>query len=130
MLEFFVKLVSCWKLPANATKSSILAFAMVLDKSLCFFQKTFYITCFIIYFNMCSQVRTLSKNVTFQGRGMIKIWAFVNVGPENLCHWVRNIKKGYGHFPFSHDIILMQNYVIIFILSSLVNICQNYIGLC
>ena len=49
------------KLLNNATRSSILAVTMVLDKSLCFFRKPPNATCFIIYFNMCSQIRTLWK---------------------------------------------------------------------
>ena len=30
---------------------------------------------------------------------------------------------------FSHDIILKQNCIVIFMLFSFINICQNYIGL-
>ena len=39
------------------------------------------------------------------------------------------MNKEYGNFPFSQDIILKQNYIVIFISLSLVNICQNFIGL-
>ena len=37
----------------------------------------------------------------------------------------------YGNFPFLYlyDIILQQNYIVIFVSFSLLNICQNYIGL-
>ena len=38
------------------------------------------------------------------------------------------MKKVYGNFPFSHDIILKQNYIIISIPLSLVNIYHNYTG--
>ena len=43
----------------------------------------------------------------------------------------QNMKKEYGNFPFLYlyDIILKQNYIVIFISFSLLNICQNYIGL-
>ena len=45
MLRFFVKSVSGWKLLNNATKSSNLAVAMVLDTSLCiFFRKPSNVT--------------------------------------------------------------------------------------
>ena len=43
---------------------------MVLNTSLCFFRKPSNATCFIIYFNIYSQIRT---NVTFKREGMIKI---------------------------------------------------------
>ena len=40
------------------------------------------------------------------------------------------MKKTYGNFSFSHDIILKQNYIVVtFISLSLVNICQKCIGL-
>ena len=34
----------------------------------------------------------------------------------------------YINFPFSHDIVLEQNHIAMFISLSLINICQNYIG--
>ena len=43
----------------------------------------------------------------------------------SLC---QKYEKEYGNFPFSNDIILNQNYIVIFISLSLVKICQNYIG--
>ena len=61
---------------------------------------------------MCRQIRTHK----------IKRWKFVNFGAGNSCYWVRSMKKQYGNFPFSHRIILKQNYVVIFILLSSVNI--------
>ena len=39
------------------------------------------------------------------------------------------MKKENGSSIFSQDIMLKQNYMVIFISLSLVNICQNYIGL-
>ena len=39
------------------------------------------------------------------------------------------VRKEYGNFPFSHDIISKQNYIVIFISLSFVNICQNYVGI-
>ena len=40
------------------------------------------------------------------------------------------VEKENTNIPFSRDIILKQNYIVMFIsLLSLVNICQNYIGL-
>ena len=103
---------------------------MVLDTSLWFFRKLSNATCFIINFNMCSQVTTLWNNVTFKEIGMIKIWKFVSFKIEDSCDWVRSMKKVYRNFPFRHDIILWQNYIVIFRSLSLVNICQSYIGLC
>ena len=44
----------------NATISSILAVAMVLGTSVFFFRKSSN-ACFIIYFNMCRQIRILCK---------------------------------------------------------------------
>ena len=60
---------------------------------------------------------------------MVKIWQFVNFEAGNSCHWVRSMKRKYRNLPLSHDIILKLNYTVIFISLSLVNICQNYIGL-
>ena len=60
---------------------------------------------------------------------MIKTWKLNNFGAGNSCHEVRSMNQESGHFPFSHDIILKQNYIDIFIWLSLVIICQNYIGL-
>ena len=45
------------------------------------------------------------NKATFKGRGMI--WA------GNSCHRPRSMKKEYGNFPFSHEIILKQNYIVI-----------------
>ena len=56
----------------------------------------------------------------------MKICQFFGAG--NSFHEVRNMKKRYGIFPFSHEIILKQNYIVIFISLSLVNLSQNYIG--
>ena len=75
---------------------------MVLDSSMWFFRKPSNVTCFIIYFNMCSQIKTFKNNVTFKGKGMINIWKFVNFGAGNSCHWVRSIKKENGNFSARH----------------------------
>ena len=48
----------------------------------------------------------------------------LNFQTRNSCHWVRIMKKEYENFPFSHKIILKENYIVM----SLVNICHNYIG--
>ena len=61
MSGFFVKLVSSWNLLIYTAELFILAAVMVLDKSLCFFRKNSNATCFIIHFNMCSQISALWK---------------------------------------------------------------------
>ena len=129
MLGFFVKLVSRWKLIANETKSSILDVGIILDTSLCFFRKASNATCFIIHFNICSQIRTLWKWCHVQRKRGNKITKFVYFGAGNSYHWDRSMKNDYENFPFSNDINLKQNYIVIFVLLSLVSICQNYIGL-
>ena len=77
LLAFFVKLDSGWKLLTNATKRSILAVAIVLDKSLCFFRKPSNANCFKIFFNMCSQIRerndTNMKICQFWGKEFISL---------------------------------------------------------
>ena len=60
---------------------------------------------------------------------MIQIWKFVNFGAGNSYQWVRSMKNEFGNFLFSHENILKQNYTVIFISLSLINICQNFIGL-
>ena len=130
MLGFFVKLVSGWKLLPNVTKSSNLTVVMVLDTSLQFYRKPSSATCFIIYFNMYSQIKTLWKQCHVQRERddtNMKICQYL--GKEFMCHWVKSMKKVYANFSFSRDINLKQNYIVIFILLSLVNICQNYIAL-
>ena len=66
MLRCFVKVVIDWNLVTNATNSSVVDVAMVLDTCLCFFRKSSNATCFIIYFNMWSQIRTLWKQFPVQ----------------------------------------------------------------
>ena len=125
MLGFFLKLVSGWKLLTNPTKSSILAVAMVLDTSLCFFRKPSNAICFIIKFNIRSQIRTLWKYCHVQRERDDKNKKIL--GREFMP--LSQKYEEYWSFPFSHDVILKQNYIVIFILSSLVNICQNHNGL-
>ena len=59
----------------------------------------------------------------------MKIQKFVNFGAMNSGRSVRSMKKEYGYFSFSYDIILKQNCIDIFLSLSLVNTFQNYIGL-
>ena len=59
------------------------------------------------------------ENCQFWGREFMSL-------SQNI---VRSIKKVYENCPFSHDIILKQSYIVMLISFSLVNICQNYIGL-
>ena len=112
MLGFFVKLFSGRKLITNARKSVILDVTMALDTSPCFFKKPSNAPCFIIYFNFWSQIRALWKYCHVQREMMKKIWQFVNFGAGNSCHWVRSMKKEYRNFPFLHDSILKQNYIL------------------
>ena len=60
---------------------------------------------------------------------MIKIGKFVDFWAGNSCHLVRDMKKEYVNFPFSLEIILKPNFIVISISLYLVNICQSYIGL-
>ena len=46
----------------------------------------------------------------------------------NSCHYIRRSRE-YRNCPFSDDIILNQNYIVISTSLSLINIRQNYIGL-
>ena len=41
----------------------------------------------------------------------------------------QSMMEEYINFPFSHNIILKQNYFVILIVLSFINNCQNYIGL-
>ena len=86
-------------------------------------------TVFNLFQHVQSNKDSLIKVERFKGREMIKIWKLVNFREGNSCRWVRSTDKEYGNFPFSHDIILKQNYIVIFTSLSLINICQNYIGL-
>ena len=46
---------------------------------------------------------------------MIKISKFDNFWVGSSCHRVRSMKKEYGNFLYSHEIILKQkNYIVIF----------------
>ena len=58
-----------------------------------------------IFFGGCGWVWV---SVTFFG------WLWVSVVGDS-CHWVRSMKREYRNFPFSHSIILKQNYIVIFI---------------
>ena len=63
-------------------------------------------------------------SVTFFG------WVWVSV-VGNSCHWVRSMKREYRNFPFLHNIILKQNYIVTFILLPLwksVRIILDYIN--
>ena len=46
---------------------------------------------------------------------MIKIRTFVTFGTENSCHLVRGMKKEQRHFPVLRNIILKQNYIVMFL---------------
>ena len=63
---------------------------MVLNTSLCFFRKPSNVTCFIIYFNIYSQIRT---NVTFKREGMIKIQKLSILGQGVI--WVMLLSQKY-----------------------------------
>ena len=58
---------------------------------------------------------------------MIRTWNLSILWAENSRHWVWSIKKEYENFPFFHDIILKQNYIVILTSCSLANIWQNSI---
>ena len=63
-------------------------------------------------------------SVTFFG------WVWVSVVGDS-CHWVRSMKREYRNFPFSQNIILKQNYIVVFILLPLwksVRIILDYIN--
>ena len=81
---------------------------------------------------MCSQ-GFFKNDATFKVRGVIKILVifFLLGGWGKGVHVIESeVEKENRNIPFSGDIILKQNYVVMLIsLLSLVNICQNYIGL-
>ena len=81
---------------------------------------------------MCSQ--GLFKNdATFKVRGVKKFFFFFfwGGGGGGGVHVIElEVERENRNIPFSRDIILKQNYIVMFIsLLSLVNICQNYIRL-
>ena len=85
-----------------------------------------------MFHNLFSYVQSnkdyLKKISRSKGEGLWKYenWLILGQG-IHVAEW--SLKKEYGNFPFSHDIILKQNYIVKFISLSLVNTCQNYIRL-
>ena len=89
MLKFFMKLGSCWKPLTNATRSSILAVAMVLNTSLCLFRKISSATCFMILYVQSNKdslkIMSRSKGEKRDHKNMKS----VNFEAGNWRHWVR-----------------------------------------
>ena len=70
-----------------------------LNTPLCFSCTSFSVTCFIVYFEICSQI----------GKYVMKNMRFVNFGPGNLWHCVKMMRKEYKSCPFLLGIIFKHS---------------------